>query len=68
MAVPINKIKVIEPLIKRGGRFKRRRAEDKKIEPPTPVVPTTPDKKHPKASEPQLMFLLFIPFFVSFCF
>ena len=57
----MNKIKVIEPLIKRGGRFKRSKAEERKIEPPTPVVPTTPERKQPKARDPQLMFLLLIP-------
>ena len=56
----MNKIKVMDPLMNMGGRFKSNKAEDKKMDPPTPVVPTTPEMKHPRANDPQLMFFISI--------
>jgi hypothetical protein len=44
----------------KGGRFRRSKAEERKMDPPTPVVPTRPEIKQPKANEPHLMFLISI--------
>lgn len=39
-----------------GSKSKIKRAEDKNIDPPTPVVPTKPEAKQPIAIENQLIF------------
>jgi hypothetical protein len=53
-------INVMDPLMNKGGRFRRRRADDKKIDPPTPVVPTSPEMKQPRARDPHWIFLMSI--------